>query len=215
MNSDATMDLKTTTLKDLVSNEVNTMRKLILFGDSNTYGYDPRGYLGGRYPEDVRWTTHVRKALKDNYEVIDEGMNGRMLPEIGYGLFTTVIQGLSREDVFVMMLGTNDILLTNHPNVEATLKKLDSILNYVNKNCLATFILIAPPYISALTHEMQLYHECSVKMNEGYMNLAKTYNIKAIDAGLWNIEMGVDGVHFSMEGHKHFATSLLKFFEIM
>jgi len=31
------------------------MRKLILFGDSNTYGYDPRGFLGGRYPEKVRW----------------------------------------------------------------------------------------------------------------------------------------------------------------
>ena len=186
------------------------MKKLILFGDSNTYGYDPRGFLGGRYPEDVRWTTHVKEALKDSYEIVEEGMNGRMLPELGYGLFTTVIQGLSREDVFVMMLGTNDILLTNHPNVDATLQRLDSILSYVSKNCLATFILIAPPYISALNQEMQLYHDCSVKMNEGYMKLAKTHNIKAIDAGSWNIEMGYDGVHFSIEGHKKFSEFLLK-----
>ena len=186
------------------------MKKLILFGDSNTYGYDPRGFLGGRYPEDVRWTTHVKEALKDSYEIVEEGMNGRMLPELGYGLFTTVIQGLSREDVFVMMLGTNDILLTNHPNVDATLQRLDSILSYVSKNCLATFILIAPPYISALDQEMQLYHDCSVEMNEGYMKLAKAHNIKAIDAGSWNIEMGYDGVHFSIEGHKQFAKSLLE-----
>ena len=186
------------------------MKKLILFGDSNTYGYDPRGFLGGRYPEDVRWTTHVKEALKDSYEIVEEGMNGRMLPELGYGLFTTVIQGLSREDVFVMMLGTNDILLTNHPNVDATLQRLDSILSYVSKNCLATFILIAPPYISALDQEMQLYHDCSVEMNEGYMKLAKAHNIKAIDAGSWNIEMGYDGVHFSIEGHKKFSEFLLK-----
>lgn len=186
------------------------MKKLILFGDSNTYGYDPRGFLGGRYPEEVRWTTHVKEALKDNYEIVEEGMNGRMLPELGYGLFTTVIQGLSREDVFVMMLGTNDILLTNHPNVDATLQRLDSILSYVSKNCLATFILIAPPYISALDQEMQLYHDCSVEMNEGYMKLAKAHNIKAIDAGSWNIEMGYDGVHFSIEGHKKFSEFLLK-----
>jgi len=186
------------------------MKKLILFGDSNTYGYDPRGFLGGRYPEDVRWTTHVKEALKDSYEIVEEGMNGRMLPELGYGLFTTVIQGLSREDVFVMMLGTNDILLTNHPNVDATLQRLDSILSYVSKDCLATFILIAPPYISALDQEMQLYHDCSVEMNEGYMKLAKTHNIKAIDAGSWNIEMGYDGVHFSIEGHKKFSEFLLK-----
>ena len=186
------------------------MKKLILFGDSNTYGYDPRGFLGGRYPEEVRWTTHVKEALKDSYEIVEEGMNGRMLPELGYGLFTTVIQGLSREDVFVMMLGTNDILLTKHPNVDATLQRLDSILSYVSKNCLATFILIAPPYISALDQEMQLYHDCSVEMNEGYMKLAKAHNIKAIDAGSWNIEMGYDGVHFSIEGHKKFSEFLLK-----
>lgn len=185
------------------------MRKLILFGDSNTYGYDPRGFLGGRYPEEVRWTTHVREALKDRYEIVEEGLNGRMLPELGYGLFSTVIQGLSRDDVFVMMLGTNNILLTNHPNVEATLQRLDNILNYVSKNCLATFILIAPPYISASNQEMQLYHDCSVKMNEGFMKLAKEHNIKAIDASPWNIEMGYDGVHFSIEGHKSFAKSLL------
>ena len=187
------------------------MKKLILFGDSNTYGYDPRGFLGGRYPAEVRWTTHVKNALKDNYEVIEEGMNGRMLPELGYGYFTSTIQNLTKDDVFVMMLGTNDILLTNHPDIEATLQRLDGILSYVSKNCMATFILIAPPYISALDQEMQLYHDCSVEMNEGYMKLAQEHNINVIDAGKWNIEMGYDGVHFSIDGHKKFAESLLEF----
>ena len=28
---------------------------VICFGDSNTYGYDPRGYFGGRYGADCRW----------------------------------------------------------------------------------------------------------------------------------------------------------------
>ena len=28
--------------------------KVICFGDSNTYGYDPRSYFGGRYPRDSR-----------------------------------------------------------------------------------------------------------------------------------------------------------------
>jgi lysophospholipase L1-like esterase len=57
---------------------------------------------------------------------------------------------------------------------------------------------------------MQLYHDCSVEMNEGYMKLAKAHNIKAIDAGSWNIGMGYDGVHFSIEGHKKFSEFLLK-----
>ena len=29
--------------------------KVICFGDSNTYGYDPRSFLGGRYEADCRW----------------------------------------------------------------------------------------------------------------------------------------------------------------
>ena len=28
---------------------------VICFGDSNTYGYDPHGYFGGRYDADSRW----------------------------------------------------------------------------------------------------------------------------------------------------------------
>ena len=29
--------------------------KVICYGDSNTYGYDPRSWLGGRYDADSRW----------------------------------------------------------------------------------------------------------------------------------------------------------------
>ena len=31
-------------------------RRLLCYGDSNTYGYDPRSYLGGWYLESIRWT---------------------------------------------------------------------------------------------------------------------------------------------------------------
>ena len=181
------------------------MNKLILFGDSNTYGYDPRGFLGGRYLEDIRWTTQVKNAFFDKYEVIEEGQNGRMLPDVGYGYFSNLIQSTNEGDIFVMMLGTNDILLTNHPNVKATLAKLELILAFVSNNCLGTFILIAPPYIKIMDEQMKMYHDCCVKLNAGYLSLAKKYKIKAIDASTWNIAMGFDGVHFSIDGHKQFA----------
>ncbi len=35
-------------------------RRILCFGDSNTYGYDPRSYLGGRYPASVRWTALLK-----------------------------------------------------------------------------------------------------------------------------------------------------------
>ena len=29
--------------------------RVCCFGDSNTYGYDPRSFLGGRYAAENRW----------------------------------------------------------------------------------------------------------------------------------------------------------------
>ncbi len=186
------------------------MRKLILFGDSNTYGYDPRGLMGGRYPEEARWATIVRKALADSYEVIEEGMNGRQLPYVEDRYFTDMLSGLTGEDAFVMMLGTNDILLTYNPIVEQAASKMRDVLAYVKDNCNGTFIMIAPPYIEAKSHELQIYNDASIEMNKCFMELAKEFGIKAIDASKWNIEMGYDGVHFTIEGHKQFAKMLLR-----
>ena len=94
------------------------MRKLILFGDSNTYGYDPREFATGRYPAEARWATIVSEALSESYQVIEDGMNGRQLPDVQYGYFTNMLSELSEEDTVVMMLGTNDILLTYMPDAK-------------------------------------------------------------------------------------------------
>jgi lysophospholipase L1-like esterase len=186
------------------------MRKLILLGDSNTYGYDPRGFMGGRYPEEARWTTMVRKALADFYEVVEEGMNGRQLPDVKYGFFTSMLAELDADDVVVMMLGTNDILLTYNPDAKQAAIKMERVLEYVTQNFKGKFIMIAPPYIEAIESELQRYKDASVEMNQLFMELAEKYGIVAFDASKWDIPMGYDGVHFSIEGHKLFAEKLME-----
>ena len=52
---------------------------LLCYGDSNTCGHDPRSYLGGRYPESVRWTG-LPDAL--GIKAITEGENGRSIPRL-------------------------------------------------------------------------------------------------------------------------------------
>ena len=49
--------------------------KILCIGDSNTYGYDPRSYLGDRYPAEVRWTDRLNK-----WDVINCGVNGMTVP---------------------------------------------------------------------------------------------------------------------------------------
>lgn len=186
------------------------MSKLILFGDSNTYGYDPRGFMGGRYPKEARWTTKVSNALAESYEVIEEGMNGRQLPRVQDAFFTNTLNQMTEEDVFVMMLGTNDILLTYNPNVAQTVDKLEQIFRYVKEHVKCRFIYIAPPYIEAVDPDMDEYNKASISMNQEFMELAEKYDIEAYDTAEWNISMGYDGVHFSVEGHDRFATMFLR-----
>ena len=37
--------------------------KMLCFGDSNTYGYDPRSYFGGQYPAQHRWVDLLAQKL--------------------------------------------------------------------------------------------------------------------------------------------------------
>ncbi|MFR5900125.1 MAG: hypothetical protein ACLUIO_11625 [Neglectibacter timonensis] len=48
---------------------------IICFGDSNTYGYDPRGYFGGRYDADNRWVDIL--AAETGWTISNMGQNGR------------------------------------------------------------------------------------------------------------------------------------------
>lgn len=45
--------------------------KVICYGDSNTYGYDPSGWLGGRYSMDDRWVDIL--ARRTGWEILNGG----------------------------------------------------------------------------------------------------------------------------------------------
>lgn len=49
-------------------------KRILCFGDSNTYGYIP---TGGRYDRHTRWPMRLGEILGEDYEVIEEGFNGR------------------------------------------------------------------------------------------------------------------------------------------
>ena len=51
------------------------MKRILFFGDSNTWGYTPG--TGERYSEDVRWTAAAAKLLGPEYCCIECGINGR------------------------------------------------------------------------------------------------------------------------------------------
>lgn len=189
------------------------MRKIIFYGDSNTYGFDPRDFFRGRFDDDIIWTNIVKAALEGQWEVVSEGMNGRRLPlnEAGMKYIERLLDGLSEDDVFAIMLGTNDILESAVPDANKPLVRMENLLKWIFARALHPRILIiAPPYVGSNGDpELKEYHEECIRMNKGFLELAAKYGVEAVDAADWNVPLTFDGVHFSEKGHRVFADNML------
>ena len=51
------------------------LKTVLCYGDSNTWGYNPQ--TKERFPRNVRWPGVLRQELGEDYEIIEEGLNGR------------------------------------------------------------------------------------------------------------------------------------------
>ena len=80
--------------------------RLLCFGDSNTYGFDPRDFGGEPYDDGSRWVDLLAKHTK--CKVINGGSNGRTIP-VDPHLRPSRIQYVNA-DILLIMLGTNDLL---------------------------------------------------------------------------------------------------------
>lgn len=171
------------------------------FGDSNTYGYDPCGFFGGRYASP--WPKLL--AEETGFQVVNDGKNGRMIPDREYELllFHKDAERYSA-DVLAVMLGTNDLL--NGASAAETTARMETFLEQSN---MPNILLISPPPMKrgAWVPDDQLVEE-SLALSRQYRVLAKKQGIWFADAGRWDIELAYDGVHFSEEGHARFAKAV-------
>ncbi|MEE2945109.1 MAG: GDSL-type esterase/lipase family protein [Pseudomonadota bacterium] len=91
-----------------------TEKRVLCFGDSNTWGFDPA--TGQRYPKEVRWVGRLSGLLGADFDVISEGLNGRcatgpdpvMRLNSAYDDLEVALRTHMPIEHVVMMLGTND-----------------------------------------------------------------------------------------------------------
>ena len=172
---------------------------VICFSDSNTYGYDPRGYFGGRYDADSRWVDIL--ASETGWTISNMGQNGREIPSAAPNLLTDT-------DLLIIMLGTNDLLQGRSP--EKAAERLERFLSGISlEQC--KILLIAPPPVTlgAWVPSAKLVDD-SRTFARLCQILAERMGIRFADAGKWNIPLAYDGVHFTEQGHKAFAAGLLE-----
>ena len=182
--------------------------KLWCFGDSNTYGYDPCGFFGGRYA--APWPTLL--AEKTGFQVINDGKNGRMIPEREHE-FLQFRRDAERynADALIVMLGTNDLLEGASTGTAAA--RMEAFLNRCN---VPMILLVSPPPMKrgAWVPDDGLVEE-SKELSQQHEGLAKRLSIRFADAGKWDIELAYDGVHFAEEGHARFAKGLASCLEVI
>ena len=172
---------------------------VICFGDSNTYGYDPRGYFGGRYDADCRWVDIL--ATETGWTISSMGQNGREIPSAAPAFPADT-------DLLIVMLGTNDLLQGCGPTQAA--ERLARFLSGVSLD-LSKLLLIAPPPMTLGEWvPNQQFIDDSHTFAKCCQTLAEQLGIRFADAGKWDISLAYDGVHFTEQGHKNFAAGLLE-----
>ena len=179
--------------------------RMLCYGDSNTYGYDPRGFFGDRYPKESRWVDILAQKL--GWQIQNEGQNGREIPSRPFQYQRAgELLAQCAPDIFAIMLGTND-LLRGFAAVE-TCCRMEAFLRYIQPRG-GQLLLIAPPPMKrgAWVTEDSLMEE-SMKLAEGYQALSQKLGIAFVNAGQWNVALTFDGVHFSEAGHRAFAQGL-------
>ena len=196
---------------------------VLCYGDSNTYGYDPR--TGGRYPYEKRWTTLLGEMLGSRYEVIAEGLNGRTTAydregapwKNGKSSFTACLGTHKPVDYIIIMLGTNDCNAALGLSAEQIAGGMETLVRIAEEESpglqgyVPEIIVAAPaaiqsdyeksPFAFELTPESV---QKSLDIGPLYREIAERHGMRFADATT-GIEVSDDCEHLTEEGHRQIA----------
>ena len=139
------------------------MKRILCYGDSNTWGYDPVSQQ--RFDDQTRWTGILTKLLASEYTIIEEGLNGRTTvwddPIEGYKngreYLIPCLESHWPLDLVVIMLGTNDLkrrFNLSTFDIAESVGTLVQIAKHIDLRVNGTapqVLLMAPPPVGKLT----------------------------------------------------------------
>lgn len=200
------------------------MKKILCYGDSNTFGFVPGS--GKRYKKEERWSGILSELLPD-YEIIEEGMNNRMgflesldsLEQSGGKYLPLLLQNHKDIDIFILALGTNDSQFLYNLDEKIAETGLEHLVNSIYSANSKTKIIIIPPVKiekNILNGFFKIQFDLiSVEKIRNifplYKKLADKYNCLYFDFNEYTKPSEIDGLHYTKEGHKIIAQNLAEF----
>jgi len=200
------------------------MKKILCYGDSNTFGFIPK--LCTRYEKNERWSGILSELLHD-YEIIEEGMNNRngffKNPEniklCGGEYLSIYLQNHKDIDICILALGTNDAQFFYNLDENIARKGLQHLIDSVLEANPKTKIIIVPPVkiqknILDGIFSMQFDLESVEKIKRIfpiYKEIAEKNNCLYFDFNEFVTPSKLDGLHYDKESHKIIAQKLAEF----
>lgn len=200
------------------------MKKVVCYGDSNTFGYNPKD--GSRFDENICWTSILQKKLGAEYEVINEGMcdrtgfvsnpKGEIFSSPKH--FPKFISGSENIDILILWIGTNDLQFQYNLSIESIEKGLENLIKLAKTK--AKKILIIPPVIlsekildGAFNYQ---FDKTSITKSKNvgkiYESLANFYHCDFFDINKFVKPSDLDGLHYDENSHKIIAEKLAQMF---
>ena len=198
------------------------MKRIVCFGDSLTWGYDPETRT--RFSEEIRWTQVMQKLLGDGYTVIEEGQNGRTIAtedpaegeKNGLKYIGPCMESQSPFDLLIIMLGSNDCkrkFAYSSMDIAGEMQiMLEKVQAYNRFRCKDAFkvLLISPPYVSDAIRESWLGdsfgYENAVNLTKElagwYKTLSDMYDCEYLDAAQYVQASDADGCHLDAQNQK-------------
>lgn len=203
------------------------MKTILCYGDSNLRGfipgtYDAKSGLSERYIKNKRWTGILQQELGDEFNIIEEGLNGRTtaLDEItpgrpnrnGLALLPVILESHYPIDIVIFLLGTNDTKIQfNQTAGEITerMRQLVKEIKTCNKGPNSTspkILVIAPQPIIKIDSLHPEFDgdpiERSKLLSDFYKQMIIQEGCEFLDASLIVKSSAIDGVHLDESEHK-------------
>ena len=192
------------------------MSVIVVFGDSNTWGYDPA--TGGRFPRAQRWPTVLQRELGPDFEVIAEGLNGRTTVHndpiepyrCGSDALAPCLMSHAPLDLVILALGCNDLKrrfsVSAFDIAEGAARLIFLARAYGEgpQGAAPKILLIAPPPIAKLTEYAEMFEggpEKSRLLGDRFRAVAEREGVAFLDAGQVIRCSDLDGIHYEADQH--------------
>ena len=201
------------------------MKTILCYGDSNTWGYNPVD--AGRYPRDVRWTGVVARELGPDYQVIEEGLNGRTTVwddpiegyKNGHDYLIPCLETHKPVDLVVLMLGSNDLKMRFSLPAYDIANGAGVLVGVIQQsttgpgNSAPQVLLMAPPPVARLTDFAEMFEGATAKSKkfaEHYRRVADERGCEFLDTGTVIVSSDLDGIHFDPPEHRKLGLAVAK-----